>query len=146
MIWAPCISGEGGRWVGGMGVSSHACTWTHTHAPTCVCVNHDNFIQMATPIGGIIGNSLWCHMHMHVHRCVCMCVCVNGTSPTHQHPPCPIYPPPPPPGGGPWSQLKFNNTLTNWDNLILFEDFESVEAPHSWVGVWFGRWVDVWVG
>ena len=32
----------------------HACTCTHTHA----CVKHDNFMQMAAPIGGIPGNSL----------------------------------------------------------------------------------------
>ena len=30
----------------------------HVHAHTCVCGKHDNFMQMAAPIGGIPGNSL----------------------------------------------------------------------------------------
>ena len=34
---------------------THACMHTHAHA--CVC-KHDNFMQMAAPIGGIPGNSL----------------------------------------------------------------------------------------
>ena len=33
-----------------------------------------------------------------------------------------------------WNQSKFNNTSTNQDNSILFEDFKSVET-HTWVGV-----------
>ena len=49
----------GGGWLGGA---------PHTHAQTCACMHahartrmhgkHDNFMQMATPIGGIPGNSL----------------------------------------------------------------------------------------
>ena len=35
---------------------AHACT--HTHTCTCMCGKHDNFMQMATPIGGNPGNSL----------------------------------------------------------------------------------------
>ena len=35
---------------------AHACTHVHTH--TRVCGKHDNFMQMAAPIGGIPGNSL----------------------------------------------------------------------------------------
>ena len=30
----------------------------HVHAHTCTCGKHDNFMQMAAPIGGIPGNSL----------------------------------------------------------------------------------------
>ena len=30
----------------------------HAHARTWTCGKHDNFMQMATPIGGIPGNSL----------------------------------------------------------------------------------------
>ena len=35
---------------------AHACM--HMHARTCACVKHDNFMQMATPNGGIPGNFL----------------------------------------------------------------------------------------
>ena len=36
----------------------HACTHTHMHACTNAHGKHDNFMQMAAPIGGIPGNSL----------------------------------------------------------------------------------------
>ena len=53
MFRAPCSSGGGG-WLGvpptHMHVHVHACTRTHG--------KHDNFMQMAAPIGGIPGNSL----------------------------------------------------------------------------------------
>ena len=45
-----------GGWMGvggGWGVPS-----THAHAHACTCCKHDNFMQMAAPIGGIPGNSL----------------------------------------------------------------------------------------
>ena len=54
----------GGGWigVGVVGGAPHTCahahTCTHTHACTCMCGKHDNFMQMAAPIGGIHGNSL----------------------------------------------------------------------------------------
>ena len=50
--------GWGGGWMfveGGWGVPP---THMHTHARTCTCGKHDNFMQMAAPIGGIPGNSL----------------------------------------------------------------------------------------
>ena len=40
------------------GCPPHMCTCTRMHVHTCVRVKHDNFMQMATPIGGIPGNSL----------------------------------------------------------------------------------------
>ena len=40
--------------VGGVPTHVHM----HTHAPTCMHGKHDNFMQMATPIGGNPGNSL----------------------------------------------------------------------------------------
>ena len=56
--------GCGGGWMG-VGVvggcphtCAHACAWTQVHAHTRTCVKHDNFMQMAAPIGGILGNSL----------------------------------------------------------------------------------------
>ena len=92
---------------------THACACTHAQPCTCMCGKHDNFMQMATPILGIHGNSLWCHMHMCVcvcmHACTCMCTCVGGT-PYHPHP---IHPSPPPPGEDPRNQSKFNTTWTN---------------------------------
>ena len=58
----------GSLWLWGWGVggwgwgcpytSAHACVCMHTHACTCVHGKHDNFMQMAAPIGGIPGNSL----------------------------------------------------------------------------------------
>ena len=53
--------GWGGGWMGvggGWGVPQHMCTCTRTHACTCMRGKHDNFMQMAAPIGGIPGNSL----------------------------------------------------------------------------------------
>ena len=44
--------------VWGWGVPPHTCTCMHTHARTCMHGKHDNFMQMAAPIGGIPGNSL----------------------------------------------------------------------------------------
>ena len=56
--------GWGGGWMGVGG----GCRCPHTHAHTCTCMHvhartrmrgkHDNFMQMATPIGGIPGNYL----------------------------------------------------------------------------------------
>ena len=49
----------GGGWLGGAPhTCAHACACMHMHARTCTRVKHDNFMQMATPIGGIPGNSL----------------------------------------------------------------------------------------
>ena len=89
--------GWGGGWMGvggGWGCPPHTCTCTH--------VKHDNFMQMAAPIGGIPGNSLLCHRHMcmHVHMC-------GGHLLTTPHP---IHPPTHPPGGDPRNQSKFNST------------------------------------
>ena len=48
--------GWGGVWMGVVGGCPHTCA--HAHACTCACVKHDNFMQMAAPIGGIPGNSV----------------------------------------------------------------------------------------
>ena len=68
--------------VGVVGGAPHTCTHTctHAHARTCMCGKHDNFMQMATPIGfGEIPGI--------PYDVICMCVCAS------------TYPPPP--GGGP---------------------------------------------
>ena len=50
-------SGGGGGWgVPHTHMHVHACMRTHAH--TCTHGKHDNFMQMAAPIGGIPGNSL----------------------------------------------------------------------------------------
>ena len=125
---------------------AHACACMHTHARTCTCVKHDNFMQMAAPIGGIPGNSLWCHMHVCMCSRACMhacaCACVWG-APSH-HLPTPIHPPPPPGG---WTPRISQNSIA----LELIEIFQFRlkiwnlwRLPHTWVGVWFGGWVDGW--
>ena len=149
--------GWGGRWmvVGGwvyggggwLGVApythAHAHTHTHAHARTCIRGKHDNFMQMAAPIGGIPGNSLWCHMRMcaRAHACMRMRVHMGRVHPLttpHPHPPTPH-----PTGGDPWNHSKFNSTWTNRDISILFEDLKSVETSPR-MGGWVGGWVDGW--
>ena len=66
--WGGGWMGVGGGWgVGGWGwgvvggyphTCAHARACTHAHARTCMRGKHDNFMQMAAPIGGIPGNSL----------------------------------------------------------------------------------------
>ena len=40
------------------GCPTHMCTCMRMHARTRACGKHDNFMQMAAPIGGIPGNSV----------------------------------------------------------------------------------------
>ena len=46
---------EGGGWLGG---APHTSAHARMHTHTCMHGKHDNFMQMAAPIGGIHGNSL----------------------------------------------------------------------------------------
>ena len=56
--WGGWVDGGGG-WLGGAPCTrAHAHTCTHVHTRTRMCGKHDNFMQMAAPIGGIPGNSL----------------------------------------------------------------------------------------
>ena len=52
----------GCMWLGVVGGAPHTCAHArahmHMHTHTCMRGKHDNFMQMATPIGGIPGNSL----------------------------------------------------------------------------------------
>ena len=101
----------GGGWVDGGGgvppthvhmhVHAHTCTHTRacTHMHTCTCMRgkHDNFMQMAAPLGEYLGIPYdVIHMCMCVCACVCMCmhVHVGGVHPLTT--PHPIHPPPPP--------------------------------------------------
>ena len=90
--------GVGGDW----GVPPHMCTCMHMHAHTRTCMRgkHDNFMQMAAPIGfgeipGIPYDVIHARACVHVHACTCVCTCVRGTL---SLPPTPIHPPPPPRG------------------------------------------------
>ena len=102
----------------------HACAHMHMHAHMHAYMNkHDNFMQMAAPIGKSWGIPLW-HYHSCVHACACMHVhtCMGHPPPntlTESHPP--------PWGADPQNQSKVNKNLTNRDISILFEDFKFVE-------------------
>ena len=130
---------DGGRgWLGGAPhtcAHTHACT--HVHAHTHMRVKHDNFMQMAAPIGGIPGNSLWCHMCMCMHACTCVCTWMGAPS---QHPP------PPSPGGTP--RISQNSIALELIKIFQFhlKIWNLWRLSHPWVGVWFGRWVGGWVG
>ena len=63
------VSGSLRLWGGGMGdvggggwgyphTCAHPCPHMHMHVCTRMRGKHDNFMQMAAPIGGIPGNSL----------------------------------------------------------------------------------------
>ena len=91
-LWGWVDGGGGGLW--GWGVVG-GCPHTHAHTCTRTCGKHDNFMQMATPLG-----EPWEFPMSYACVCTCMCVCtcVGGTlSP----PPTHIHPPPHPPGGTP---------------------------------------------
>ena len=97
-----------GGWVDGGGGCLGGAPHTCGHARTCVHGKHDNFMQMATPIGGIPGIP---YDVIHVCACmhVCACACAHvWEAPSHQ-PPTHIHPPTHPPGG-PWNQSKLNST------------------------------------
>ena len=130
MFWAPCGSGGEGGW-GCPHTCAHACMHVHTH--TCTHGKHDNFMQMATPLGESLGipydviHVCVC-MHMHAYACAC-----GWGAPSH-------------PRGRPRNHSKFNSTWTNQDISILFEDLKSVETPPPVAGCiiwWVGGW---WVG
>ena len=54
-----CGGGWGGGWLGGAPhTCAHTLTCMHTHTRKCAHGKHDNFMQMAAPIGGIPANSL----------------------------------------------------------------------------------------
>ena len=141
----------GWKWVDGDGTLSgclggalHMCTCTHacTHVHArAYMYKHDNFMQMAAPIGKSWGIPLW-HHRSHARVCMYMCTCV-GHPPKHpERVPTPS-PHLPPPRGDPRNQLKFDNTWTNQDISIPFENLKSVKNSHPRVGVCVlvGGWV-----
>ena len=128
-----------GGWEWGVvgGCLPHMCKCMRMHARTSTRGKHDNIMQMAAPVGGIPGNSLWCHMHMHV--------CAHGWGAPSHHPPLPSTHPHP--QGDPRNHSKFNSTWTSRNISILFEDLKSVETPQPMGGCiiwWVGGRVDGW--
>ena len=138
----------GGGWLGGgPHTRAHARACMHVHAHTCVHGKHDNFMQMAAPIGGIPGNSLWCHMRVDVRARVCVCVHVHvcvGHPLTTPHP----HPPTSPPPRGDTPGINQNSIVLELIEIIQFrlKIWNLWRLPHPWVGVWFGGWVGGWVG
>ena len=105
MFWAPCSSGGGQGWMDGGGgwlgdaphTHTHACVCTHVHACTCVRVKHDNFMQMAAPLGESLGipyDVICTCVCMHVCACTCACMCMCGGHPLTTPHPIPHTPPP----------------------------------------------------
>ena len=143
------VFGGVGGWMGvGLcqsvwGGAPHMCACTCACMHTCACAymyKHDNFMQMAAPIGKSWGIPLW-HHHSCPCTCVCMCMCAHvcGTLPNtmtecHSHPPTPI----PPRGVDAWNQSKVNKNLTNQDISILFKDLvcERLSVMHKQVSGW----------
>ena len=65
--------GGGGGWMDGVG-GAPTHVHMHAHAHTCMHGKHDNFMQMATPIG-FLGNSWEFPMMSYACACVCVHVC-----------------------------------------------------------------------
>ena len=103
------VGGWGWGWLGGAPYTcAHARACMQTHTRTRTYGKHDNFMQMAAPIGGIPGNSLWCHTRVCAHACMRVRVHVGKMHPLTT--PTPIHPSPHPPGGDPRNHSKFNST------------------------------------
>ena len=122
---------------GGMGGCPHMHAHAHARMHTHTCIE----LQMATSMEASMFN-------MHVCACVCVCVCayMHGTPPTHSYlPPPPSTHLPPPRGVDPRNHLKFDNTSTDQDISIPFEDLKSVKnsPPMGGCVVW---WVGGWLG
>ena len=128
-----------------MSQHTHTCMCMHAHAHMHIytCIE----MQMAADMEASMF-SMFSRFNMHVRACVCMhvCACMHLTPP---HTPMPIlisiHPSATPPGGGPRNHLKFDNTSTYQDILILFEDLKSVKnsPPMGGCVVW---WVGGWLG
>ena len=118
------VGGSGWRVV--RGCLPHTCTHMHMHACARTCMHiwhHREFlgfpeIQWGQPFAW---NYHVYHAHMCMHVCVCVCACAHvcGVPPNHPH----LHPPTPTPQSCREAETpKFNNSWTNRDNSILFED------------------------
>ena len=101
---------------------THACTCMH--ACMHMHVKHVvNIINMDASMLVAICNFYTC---IHVHGCMYMHVYMCGDTP---HAPDTPHPPAPPQSHRESKTPKFNNSQTNRDNLILFEDSLPLNTP-----------------
>ena len=119
--------GWGWAWVCG-GCPMHACMHAHTrmHARTCM-LNMLNMLNMDASMSAAICNFYTC-----INVCVCVCMCACACAHVWGYPPCPQMPPihlPPPQSRREPEIPKFNKSLTNRDNSILFEDSLPLNIP-----------------
>ena len=111
---------------------SHACTHAHTctrmHARMHMHVKHAKHAKHGCLHVG--GHLQFLYMYkcacVHVRACTCICVCV--VTPPHA-PRCPPTHLPPPQSRREPKTPKFNKSLTNRDNSILFEDSLPLNIP-----------------
>ena len=135
LIWVSSALGGWGGW-GCPHTCAHAyaCMQAHAHAHTCMHGKHDNFMQMATPIG-FLGNSLWCNTYIHACACAWGHPLTTPTPSTH----------PPPPGGTP--RISQNAIALELIKIFQFclKIWNLWRLPNPWVGYsWVGGWVDWW--
>ena len=103
------VGGGGWMWVGVVGgcphTCAHACACMHAHACTCMHGKHDNFMQMATPLGKSLGIP-------YDVICACMCICMCAGVCMCMWVGCTLSSPPSPsthpltPQGGPLESFK----------------------------------------
>ena len=127
--------GGGGGWmvvgvVRGCTPPTCTCTCMHTCACTCTHVWHHREFPGISPMGLAICMKLPCLPCMHVRACAYVhahaCAHVWGAPQTT---PTPIHPPPTPKSCRKLKTPKFNNSWTNRDNSILFEDSLPLNTP-----------------
>ena len=128
--WGCGVGGWGGGWWGGAPYTytcmcMHACIHTHT------CVWHHREFPWIPPMGAAICMKLSCLPRMHVSACACMhahaCAHMWGAPPNHP-PPLSTHPPQSQSCREPETP-KFNNSWTNQNNSILFEDSLPLNIP-----------------
>ena len=101
----------------------HVRMHTHAHARThaCICMlNMLNMLNMDASMSAVICNFYTC---INVRVCMCVHVCVYVCGDT------PMPPDAPPRASGSPKHQKFNKSLTNRDNSILFEDSLPLNIP-----------------
>ena len=129
--WGWQMGGWGWRWVWVCGRVSYACMHAHAHAHMHICthmhVKHDQHGCLH-----VSGHLQFLYMYTCACMCVCVCACMcmhvgtplmpqmSQTPPTHLPPPQSCREPKTP---------NFNNSWTNQDNSILFEDSLPLNIP-----------------
>ena len=125
-LWGGCM------WVGGgERVPLYMCTCMRMHTSAHMCIWHHREFPGILPMGAVICMKL--SLRMHVCACACVhahtCAHVWGAPRTTQYPHPPTPTPPPPQSCREPKTPKFNNSWTNRDNLILFEDSLPLNIP-----------------